>query len=364
MEQESIDKNEYPMRIDARRLHLYIRRDCPSIVFFDKFKDENHELARSIILISKKYPRVFCYKVGWKPHQYYYQTINPSEKHDVTVWQSSQKIRVIQNPDICELEDMFSYVQNKIDGSCRKMYLMILKYDNQISKKVEETKVDRVENKIGNFKNPKEQSFLIHQASQENSSNIENLSKNTEKMISNIEIVPNTEIFQDISDFEFFQRNENEFFSSIDTELFNETFEIPDIEEASNILISPKPINNVFSPLQYCDNIYDQKFDHPGIIPNRLTNNIGQSLAIKKPFFHKKSVSKIKGSCNKSSNMKKVSYSENFKISKPLSVQKYNLNNQKKTRDYYSLSLKSALTFKMMKKRIQRKRAKQNNIQS
>lgn len=124
MDKWPIDKNKYPLRVLARRIHLFVRRECPCIVYFKVSQDmDSLRIDYNVKEISHMYPKIFCYRVEWYSHLTYFQTITPSDKYDVTVWKSGQKIMIISKPDVKHLQIMFEYVHNEIMGPCRDHYL-------------------------------------------------------------------------------------------------------------------------------------------------------------------------------------------------------------------------------------------------
>lgn len=148
------DKNKYPIRVVARRIHLNLRQEFPCILFFDSHIDEeSFKIDYTISVISRKYPKVCCYKVGWESHKNYYQKINPSQKYDVTVWKSENKLRVVSKPSIEQVQEIFEYVQREIDGPCKQMYLYYLYQQNKNYKERNKRKFERIQNQLDRYKN-------------------------------------------------------------------------------------------------------------------------------------------------------------------------------------------------------------------
>lgn len=129
MESEKITF-EYPVHIPARLLHICLQRNMPCIVYFEyKAEPISDSISKNIKLFNKRYPNVFCYKVGWDSHQKYFQKFIPSNVHDVTVWKNGKKIMLSNIPSLENLEYIFSYVDNQIKKVDKIVFDDILKED-------------------------------------------------------------------------------------------------------------------------------------------------------------------------------------------------------------------------------------------
>lgn len=121
------DINEYPILIQASNIHRYIRRFCPCIVYF-MFKAEfsNYSVIRNIETTCKKYPQVFCYRVGWDSFQKHFPNAQSFDINDVTVWRANAKIMSYKNPTEEQIIMMFNYVQARILSEDNAAYNLIV----------------------------------------------------------------------------------------------------------------------------------------------------------------------------------------------------------------------------------------------
>lgn len=133
------DVNKYPLHVLSHSLKRYIRSPLPSIVFFyDSHYPKSVLLKCLVTSISVKFPRVFCYKVGWRSHQNYFQQENPSNLLDVTVWQSLGKIAIKHDPNENELNQMFTYVHKLLFEKYRILYICTLHFETEKKAKLKE----------------------------------------------------------------------------------------------------------------------------------------------------------------------------------------------------------------------------------
>lgn len=147
------DSNKYPLTMRIQILKGYISRNCPCIVFFhDRDDVKSNKLLNNIEYTCKKFPRVFCYKVGWKISQKNEYTFENSDLYDVSIWKENRRIKFFTNPTLVELDLLFSIVHRRLFGEYHQIYLSILKrqykrrldYNNQSS-----TKSIKLQNKDG-----------------------------------------------------------------------------------------------------------------------------------------------------------------------------------------------------------------------
>lgn len=150
------DINQYPLSIVPNSLVKYIKRSCPCIVFFTEPRDpKSQKVVIHTTLISKQYPRVFSYKVGWIGHKNNHQKNYPCGPYDVTVWKSLNKIYLHPEPDFHQLIKMFDFVEKQIMGECRIAYINII---------LDSTKTLKIKKEIEKNKNAKRfknSSYLI-----------------------------------------------------------------------------------------------------------------------------------------------------------------------------------------------------------
>lgn len=126
------DSNRYPKSICAKYLNRYIKRNCLCIVFFYNTKDlKSITLSRNLKFISRKYPSVFCYKLGWETHKKYYQNVYNCNMYDVTIWKNSHKVKIFTNPTYTELDSLFEYVNKIIFNEDHHLYLSVLEEEHK-----------------------------------------------------------------------------------------------------------------------------------------------------------------------------------------------------------------------------------------
>lgn len=107
----------YPISIPAQKMKKYIQRNCPCIIVFTDLTDPiSNDLKFNTREVSLKHPRIFCYKVKWSSHIYYYQNIQPSDKYDITVWKSDEKLLIFNKPDFNQIKYMFDCIQNELNA--------------------------------------------------------------------------------------------------------------------------------------------------------------------------------------------------------------------------------------------------------
>lgn len=234
MDNELVDENKYPLRVSATRIHILVRRECPCIVFFSATPDwDNEKILDNTTLISRRYPKVFAYYVGWLSHKNYYQTINPSDKYDVTVWKSSRKIIVISKPNLKQLEELYQYVQMEIDGPSRYLYLHVLKQDKNLNEKRKKRREKRMENEIGNNKTqPPNTLLLLSQAKFKRSTSTEIIS-------------PDSPAIQNTNDIRSQQNCAKITLKNINFQLCGHNKSQPTTLKTNNILITPQTFNNI-----------------------------------------------------------------------------------------------------------------------
>lgn len=134
MEREEY-KLKYPIHVRARFIHLYLNRDFPCIVYFE-YKAElmSNFIQKKVTMISEKYPDVFCYKVGWESYKNHHHKVNLGDLSDVTLWRCGKKIKILENPCLDNIENLFSNAQTQINGLEKNFYTSIL-YEEFVKQK-------------------------------------------------------------------------------------------------------------------------------------------------------------------------------------------------------------------------------------
>lgn len=126
-----VDNNKYPLLIPARNLHKYITRDCECIIFFQyKFDLKSSIIEESVAIMSQKYPRVFCYKVGWMSHLRNNQRIYECGRYDVMIWKNGQKQLYFTNPTNSQLDFLFSIVSKRLFEVNYNAYLYAIREEH------------------------------------------------------------------------------------------------------------------------------------------------------------------------------------------------------------------------------------------
>lgn len=149
---ESQKYKTYPFSVRSRDIYKYIRRDIPCIIFYNWPLDSNNsKLVNRVKYVSKFYPYVLCYKVGWTSDE----KINKKSFHEfneVSLWKKNKKEIYLPYPNTEQLYLLFSIVNERLCYLNPREYVMILnndrwekshrineKYTN-ITKQIKETK--------------------------------------------------------------------------------------------------------------------------------------------------------------------------------------------------------------------------------
>lgn len=110
-------KSQYPFSIRASYFYKYIKDKKPCIIFFENSSDDTcNSIMNKMIYLSKRFPKVICFKVLWERHLKYYQNINPSNVYDITLWKEGEKIMVCSDPPIEQLYEMYTNAHKLIYG--------------------------------------------------------------------------------------------------------------------------------------------------------------------------------------------------------------------------------------------------------
>lgn len=149
------DDNVYPLLILSRNLRKYLKYGCPCIVYFqDKSDNRSNKLSHYVHYISKKHPKVLCFKVGWKSYLKKFQNLNQSKKYDVTIWRHYEKYFISYNPSLAIINDMFINVYNLLLGQDNEIYLNYLKSTRNIYIKIQINKEKKRKNQFLSKKTP------------------------------------------------------------------------------------------------------------------------------------------------------------------------------------------------------------------
>lgn len=126
----------YPRTVFSRDIHNYVQRNCPCIVFYHlRYDPNNDKIYRFVKCASKKYPNVFCYKLGWKSFLLYYPNAKSELLYRITVWKNNKKLMFLDSPTMSQVEKMFFIVYRKILNEDKNEYISILKMQIENSKK-------------------------------------------------------------------------------------------------------------------------------------------------------------------------------------------------------------------------------------
>lgn len=122
----------YPFSIVPRLIKMYLNRKCPCVFLFDNTRDhESYNLVRRVKYICKRYPRVMCYKIGWKSFKKYSKVFGECDYLDVSVWIELNKEVSVNNPTINQLEDIFENVHSKLTKTYHNLSLLIIEKDKK-----------------------------------------------------------------------------------------------------------------------------------------------------------------------------------------------------------------------------------------
>lgn len=122
-----IDLNVYPKPVLARDIHKIIRRNISNILFFFSNSDMKSLMIKSKVeSLSKRFPKVFCYKVGWVGYKNYGRSLDPSDIYEVSIWRLKKKVKSFIDPTFQELNFLFEYAHNRLIGEDSSIYYSIL----------------------------------------------------------------------------------------------------------------------------------------------------------------------------------------------------------------------------------------------
>lgn len=147
-------KLKYPFTINTRDFHRYINRKCPCVYFFDNTDDlKSYYLVRRIKNTCDRYPKVLCYKIGWKSYINYPHGLGTSHTLDVAIWEGGIKDICINDPSVTQLDFIFKNVISRLSKIYPQIYSFIIEKDKKAYIRIKKERIKNLtKRKMSKFK--------------------------------------------------------------------------------------------------------------------------------------------------------------------------------------------------------------------